>query len=192
MVAIDDDNGRSLPMRALLLALTLSLAACVDVDTAPAAGQAAKPAGGYTLEVRAADGVATYLVRGPDGRSAAARSAEGRSALLDVDAVASLGEFRAAEEASPEVVNLRMPGFSLRVNANEEAGDNGAVAISIGSGGGQRVEVNAQDGGADDAADRAHVLVTGVDEAAARDFIVKADTLSPEVQAQMLAQLGLH
>jgi hypothetical protein len=86
---------------------------------------------------------------------------------------------------------LRLPGFVLSVGAAEDAdGERGRVALSI-DGGAQNIEVNADEGGPGEGDDRAYVRITGADEETVRDFIAKADELSPAVQAQMLAELGL-
>lgn len=177
-------------MRALIIGLALFAAACdgtVIVD-----GDNDGEGGGYRLEVRASEGEQTYAVTAPDGRVVAARAAGGASALLDRDGLRALAAAAPIETSAPEVMSLRLPGFEMSINARDDdaSGDSGAVALSIGAEG-QRIEVNAYEGGPGDADDRAHVLITGADEAAVRDFIRAADTLSPAVQAQMLAELGL-
>jgi hypothetical protein len=58
-------------------------------------------------------------------------------------------------------------------------------------GGQQNIIVRASENGPGDADDVAFVRITGADEETARDFITDADELSPAVQAQMLAELGL-
>jgi hypothetical protein len=90
-------------------------------------------------------------------------------------------------------MSFRMPGFDLSIGATEDdaGGDSGRVAISVGDGQ-RRVEVNANEGGPGDADNRAYVRITGADEAAVRNFITEADSLSPAVQAQMLAELGME
>jgi hypothetical protein len=80
-------------------------------------------------------------------------------------------------------VSIRAPGVSISVNG-DDAGGGGSVSINAG---GHSVDVRADDGDTD----RASVRIAGVDADAARDFIAKADELSPQVQAQMLAALGL-
>ena len=52
-----------------------------------------------------------------------------------------------------------------------------------------QIDAHGDDGNSSHAA---HVLITGADEAGARNFITHADEISPAVQAQMLAALGLH
>ena len=184
-------------MRTIMLALSVcTLAACdgaVTTRDGDLAGGPGGEAGGYTLEVRASDLEQTYLVIAPDGRTVGARAAEGASALMDSDRAMALAATAPPRgEAIPEVLSLRIPGFEMSIGGTEENanGDQGSVAISLGAGG-QRIEVNANEGGPGDADDRAHVRITGADEAAVRDFIAEQDELSPSVQAQMLAELGI-
>jgi hypothetical protein len=178
-------------MRALIVGVAALAAACsadVSEDRSPAAG------GGYMLEVRATQGEQTYLVTAPDGRVVAARAAEGASALMDADrALAFAGDPPPQGEVPPEVMSMRVPGFEMKINADEEnaAGDNGRVAMSIGGSGGTNIVVNANEGGPGEADDHAQVRITGADEEAVRDFIQDAEELSPEVKAQMLAELGI-
>jgi len=176
-------------MRFFVLAGLTFLGACsVEVDRS---GSSEGAAGGYTLEVRADEQEQVFLVRAPDGKVAAGRVAGGVSALLDADAIQAFADTPAPDRSGePEVVSIRAPGFELSVRGDPEGTgeDGGQVSIDVGE---TSIDVNAQDG-ATDAEDRANVRIAGVDEAAARDFIAKADELSPEVQAQMLAALGLE
>lgn len=179
-------------MRLLIASLAVLAAACsaeVNVD----GDGAAAPADGYTLEVRATAGEQTYLVTTPDGRVVGARAAEGASALMDGDRAQALAADPPPQgEPPPEVMSLRVPGVEMTINAEgDEAKENGRVALSIGAEG-HRVVVNADEGGPGEADDRAHVLISGVDEAAVRDFIRDAEELSPEVKAQMLAELHIE
>lgn len=180
-------------MRWALAALVLGLAAC-DADVrAPVDGEQAA-AGGYTIEIRATDVEQTYLITAPDGRTIGARAAEGASALMDTTRAQALAADPLPQsEETMEVLSLRVPGFDLSIGANEEnaEGEHGQVRLSLGGTDGQRVEVNANEGGPGDADDRAHVRITGADEAAVREFITGQDELSPSVQAQMLAELGV-
>lgn len=178
-------------MRAFVVAVALLAAACVDGKPQAGDDLAGGPgAEGYTLELRASEGEQIFLVTSPDGRTAAARASQGVSALLDGEALRALP----AAESDPqmqEVVSLRMPGIDLSVSgAPDSKGEDGAgrVAINVG---GRSVEVDATEGGPGGADDNAHVLIRGVPESEAREFIAKADALSPAVQAQMLAELGL-
>jgi hypothetical protein len=174
-------------MRILIVALAALAAACsADVTTNGAAG-----GDGYTLEVRATHGEQTYLVTAPDGRVVAARAAEGASALMDSNRARSLAADPPPQgETPPEVMSLRIAGFEMKINAEgDNADENGRAAVSI-SADGSNIVVNADEGGPGEEDDRAHVLITGADEAAVRDFIRDAEELSPEVKAQMLAELG--
>jgi hypothetical protein len=178
----------------LAASVAMFLAACGDVDIhANGAGGGADP-GGYTLEVRAADNEQIFLVTAPDGHTVAARAADGVSALMDDAAIHAL----AAEPPAPanadmqQAVSVRAPGLNLSVSGDpDRKGEDGSGRVSINIGG-HGIEVNADDGGPGDADGRAHVRITGVPESDARDFIAKADQLSPAVQAQMLAALGLE
>jgi hypothetical protein len=177
-------------MRSVFLALALALGACDG--SVGAGGDGAQTAEGYTIEIRATEAEQTYLVTAPDGRTVGARAAEGASALMDATrARALVSERPPTDEDVPEVMALRLPGFELSVGAAEDAeGERGRVALSI-DGGAQDIEVNADEGGPGEGDDRAYVRITGADEETVRDFIAKADELSPAVQAQMLAELGL-
>jgi hypothetical protein len=180
-------------MRAWVLAGALIAAGC-DASVTGEGEQAASQAG-YTLEIRASEIEQTYVVTAPDGRVVAARAAEGASALMDsARARALAGETQPQGEPVPEVMSLRVPGFEMSIGATEEGadGERGRVALSIGGSDGQRIEVDANEGGPGGADDRAHVRITGADEEAVRQFISRADELSPAVQAQMLAELGLE
>jgi hypothetical protein len=179
-------------MRWLIAALALALAACDGSVTTGGGGEQAA-ASGYTIEIRATEAEQTYLVTAPDGRTVGARAAEGASALMDATRVRALvSEPAPAGEEIPEVMALRVPGFEMSIGGTEDDanGGRGRVALSI-DGGAQNIEVNADEGGPGEADDRAYVRITGADEEAVRDFIAKADELSPAVQAQMLAELGL-
>ncbi len=176
-------------MRAWMLAAALlCTSACsesVDLEGAPS-GE------GYTLEVRASEAEQIYVVTAPDGRSVAGRAADGASALLDADALRAFAAAAPEGEPPPEVLALRVPGFDLSIGGGDAdgTGDTGRVSISVN--GAPRVEVNAQEGGPGEGDDRAHVRISGVSESEARQFITKADELSPAVQAEMLAALGLE
>lgn len=177
---------------ALAVAAPLFLAACdgsySSTDTS-AADQ--EPAGGYTLEVRAVEGVQTYIVTAPDGRQTGTRVAEGASALMDADAIQGLGDMEPLrDEPNPEVVALRFPGVDISVAADESDpnGDSATVRINAG---GRSVHVDAEDGGPGEDDDRANVRITGATESDARDFINDAEDVSAEVKTQMLTALGL-
>jgi hypothetical protein len=183
-------------MRAVIAVLALALAACDGSVRSDEKGEAAAPAEGYTMVIRATSGEQTYLITSPDGRTVGARAAEGASMLMDAGRAQSLiGEPPPPMEDVPEVMSLRLPGFEMSIGGTEgqggEDGDSGQVKLSIG-GGDQRVEVNADEGGPGEADDRAFVRITGADEEAVREFIADAEELSPEVKTQMLAGLGLN
>lgn len=180
-------------MRFAILALAALLISCgeggVSVNGANVDVNAGS--GGYTLEVRATEAEQVYVVTAPDGRVVGGRAAGGQSALLDEAGMNALSAMPPPPDAPlpNEQVGIRMPGFELSVSGDEAGGeDAGRVRIEIGE---QKVEVDASDTGAE-GGERAHVRITGADEAAARDFIAKADELSPATQAEMLAELGLN
>lgn len=178
-------------MRVMIISLAALAAAC---DAAVTTDGASSASDGYTLEIRAGAEEQSFLVIAPDGRVVGARAAEGASALMDASRARALaGEPPPQGEAPPEVLSLRVPGFELSIGAEEDdaAGDQGRVRLSMGREG-QRIEVNADEGGPGEADDRAYVRVTGADEEAVRDFIANADELSPSVQARMLSELGLE
>lgn len=185
-------------MRVLVLALSLGLAACgasINVSDGDRGNEAAgSSGGGYTLEVRAGEGQQTYLILAPDGRTIGAHAAEGVSALIDGGRARALAQTPPPQsDEAPEVMSLRVPGFQMTIAGTEDDanGENGQVRMSFG-GDGQNIVVHADEGGPGDADDRAYVRITGADEDAVRDFINDADELSPEVKAQMLAELGLQ
>ena len=180
-------------MRWLAGFLALGLAACSVAVDSSGDGQASA-AGSYTMEIRAGELEQTYLITTPDGRTVGARAAEGASALMDgARAQALAAEAPPQSEDLPERVSIRLPGFEMTVAGEENAaeGDNGQVRIAVGGDDGQRVTVNADEGGPGEADDRAYVRITGADADGVRDFIAEQEELSAEVKAGMLAELGL-
>lgn len=180
-------------MRALLAALALALAACdgAATDSGAAADAAAE---GYTVEIRASGDAHAFLITAPDGRVVGARAAEGASALMDQNTLRTFAAAAPAGEptnSGREVVSLRLPGVSLSVSGEGEGSGQESGRVSINAYG-RSVEVNAHEGGPNDNDDLANVRIRGVDEAEVREFIAKADELSPAVQAEMLAALGLE
>lgn len=172
----------------LTLAAPLILAAC---DGSYSSADIEAPAGGYTLEVRAVEGVQTYIVTAPDGRQAASRVAEGASALLDADAIRGLGDMQPLNtEPQPEVFALRFPGVDISVSADEDNPNSESATVRVNAAG-RSVHVDAEEGGPGDADDRANVRITGTTEEDARDFINDAEDVSAEVKMQMLAAVGL-
>ena len=176
-------------MRVVLTAfVALLVAACVE---AKPSGELAGGAEGYTLEIRASEAEQVYLITAPDGETVAGRAVDGVSTLMDSAAIQALAAVPAiSEDQRQEVVALRLPGLNLSVSGDPsgKGEQGGRVSIDIGD---HSVEVNADEGGPGEA-DRAHVLIRGVPESEVREFIAKADQLSPAVQAQMLAELGLQ
>lgn len=182
-------------MRWLAALAALGLVAACDTSEVEVNGVEVGEPGGYTVEIRASDLEQTYLVLTPDGRTVGARSAEGASALMDSTRAQALAAEAPPrnEETPPEVFSMRVPGFEMSVAGNEDDanGDNSQVRMNIG-GGRQNISVHADEGGPGEADDRAYVRITGMDETAVREFIAEADELSPEVQAQMLTELGFE
>lgn len=177
-------------MRAVFVLFALAVAAC-DPNSLSGLGAGASPGEGYTLEVRAGDAEQTYVVTAPDGRVVAARASGGASMLLDGEVARALGAAQPLSGAeTPEVFALRMPGVNISISADADNPDSDSARVSIDAGG-HSVLVDADEGGPGDADDRAHVRINGASAETAREFVVKADELSPEVQARMLAALGL-
>ena len=200
-------------MRAWIVGLAILAAAC-SVETNGRGGH-----GGYTVDIRAADNDAVYIVTAPDGRVAAARSHEGASAMLDPQALQQALAAMPAPSTNARYddhqVSIRAPGFSLQASgddddeANADSHDHqttttsasgekpaagstsndqhgrGHVSMNIG-GFSMDAEGNSEDGNG-----RAHVHFAGLSAHDARHFITEADELSPQVQSQMLAALGL-
>jgi len=182
-------------MRWLVAAAALTLVAACDGSGVEVNGVDVGEPGDYTVEIRASDIEQTYLIMTPDGRTVGARAAEGASALMDGTRAQALAaeEPPRNDEAVPEVMSLRVPGFEMTIGGTEDHdnGENGQVAMSIG-GGRQNVVVHADEGGPGEADDRAYVRISGMNEEAVREFIAEADELSPSVQAQLLTELGLE
>lgn len=185
-------------MRAVMAVVALAvLAGCgMSVESGGASSDGPSDGGGgYTLEIRADAAQQTYLVTTPDGRTVGARAAEGASALMDTTRAQALAGEPPPQggEELPEVVSMRLPGFEMSVSGNDEdqSGENGRVALSIG-GGEQNIVVHADEGGPGEADDTAYIRITGADEAAVRDFVRDAEELSPEVKTELLAALNLQ
>jgi hypothetical protein len=176
-------------MRVLIAGLTILAAACTGDVTVDGA---AAPGDGYILEVRATSGEQTYLVTAPDGRVVGARAAEGASALMNGDRARALaGDPPPQGDTPPEVMSLRLPGLDMQISAEGEGKEeNGRAAVSINAGD-HSVVVHADEGGPGEADDRAFVRITGADQDAVRDFINDAEELSPQVKAEMLAELNI-
>jgi hypothetical protein len=140
--------------------------------------------GGYMLDVRADETARAYIVTSPDGKSVAGEVRDGASALVEQGRIAALLGPPPTPGDDPKVA-IKAPGFSLNIDGNERAG--GRVAIDVGG----KTVVDVTGSGDGDAA-HARVHIAGVDANAAKDFIEDADKLSPEVKAQMMAELGLQ
>lgn len=181
-------------MRSALCGLALVfLAAGCGADINVSDDHDSSPAGSYTLEVRADQAAQIYLVTTPDGKTVAARAANGTSALMEGRAVQALAnQPMPAGEEGQDQVSIRVPGANISVHADgDDESGNGTAHINVNAGG-RHVQVDAQGNGDDNGPDNnAHVRITGADEEEARDFVRKADKLSPDVQNQMLAALGL-
>lgn len=182
-------------MRFAAAALALfGLAAC---EGGAMDSNGATPAG-YRLEVRALEGVQTYLITAPDGKVVGAQAADGASRLLDEARIHEIAEtpMPADADAPPEVMSLKLPGFEMSVNAdhdeegNTSSDDNGNAQVKMRVRGQETVSIDARENGPGDADDIAHVVISGASAETARDFINDADELSEEVKAQMRAALG--
>lgn len=182
-------------MRFAFAALALmGLAACdgADIDA-----NGAQP-GGYRMEVRALEGVQTYLITAPDGRLVGAQAADGASRLLTEARIHELADtpLPADADAPPEVMSLKLPGFEMSVNADHDdqgntTEDNGNAQVRMRVRGQETVSIDARENGPGDADDVAHVVITGASEQSVRDFIDEQDDLSADVKQQMRAALGL-
>lgn len=182
-------------MRIVIAALALgALAACDGpVETAREGETETAATAGYTMEIRATSAEQSYIIVAPDGRTVGARAADGASALMDENRAQALFADPPPEgEEMPEVMSLRLPGFSMSVSGHDDDGEteNGQVNMSIGAGR-ETVVVRADEGGPGEADDRAYVRITGADEDGVREFIEEQEELSPEVKAEMRAALGL-
>lgn len=178
-------------MRALIGVLAFGLAAC-DAPGGVAGGPDGVSSNSYTVEIRALESVQTYIITAPDGRVVAARAADGASALLDANATRALGVAEAAAASdAPEVFALRFPGVDISISADEDNPNSESARVRVNAGG-HSVLVDANEGGPGEADDHANVRIAGMSEADVREFIAKADELSPSVQAQMLTDLDLE
>lgn len=111
-------------MRALIVGLAVMAAAC-SVETSHGGRH-----GGYTVDIRAVENDAVYVVTAPDGRVAAARSHDGASALLDAQTLQQTLAAMPAPAATnsrydDHEVSIRAPGFSLQASGDDDdaAGD---------------------------------------------------------------------
>lgn len=170
------------------VALVFLAAACIEVRAAHAAiGDAAPSDGdltGFKVEYRADGGERTVVVTSPEGRVVACRASGGASWLLDAG---NLDWASAFPPIVDDAMSLRWPGVKMSI-CEENGGEAGRVAIFL-ERGGERVQITADDREGDH---RAHVLISGANEWTLRDFIAQAGGLSPDVQSQLLAELGLE
>jgi hypothetical protein len=175
--------------------------------------------GGYTVDIRAADNDVVYVVTAPNGHVAAARSHDGTSAMLDPQALQQALAAMPAVTTNPRYddhsVSIRAPGFSLQASGDDDTADSavgddahpatGAAPDAKPAAGASGNDTHGRghvtmnlvgfsleaEGNGDEGDGRAHVHFGGLSERDARRFIVDADELSPNVQSQMLAALGL-
>jgi len=176
----------TLAFAAMAAALTCG---CV-IETETSRSTSTESASGYALDIFANDAERVYVVRGADGRSAAARADDSGSAIIELAAAQALmpNSLTADEGDGDARISIRAPGFSMQINADEDsAGEGGAARVDINAGG-HRVLVDAEGEGDDG---RAVVHIAGADENAAREFIDDAEGLSDETRAQMRTALGL-
>src|ERR1041385_6710484 len=105
-------------MRAWIVGLAILASAC-SVETNGRSSH-----GGYTVDIRAVENSAVYVVTGPDGRVAAARAGNGASAMLDPQALQQALAAMPAPATNPRYddheVSIRAPGFSLRASGNDD------------------------------------------------------------------------
>jgi len=152
-----------------------------------AAGGGAPEDGGYVMQVFAVQDAKIFYVVGPDGKAAAARAAEGQSAIMPSEDAKALiarhgGALAAATAEGGDKVKIKIPFVGIDV-VSDERGDNAKVRINAG---GQKIEVDAND-----AVDAAHVRITGANADSVRKFINDGESLSAEIKAAMLQTLGL-
>jgi hypothetical protein len=122
----------------------------------------------------------------------AARVAEGTATLIEpAEARTLLAERQSViGDAPKETMSFAIPGFSMRVQADETMSgsvDNARVSMDIA---GRQLEVNTSDAG-DGMTENAQVRLAGMSAADTREFIVGEDEIDPGVQQQMLDALGL-
>lgn len=177
--------------------------------------------GPYSVEIRAVGDTQVFVVRGPENKVAAARAGGGTSTFLNADqlqhALAAMPTPTPSPETGDDHVSIHAPGFDLHVQGDDvhindddhgkpdnaptahaaagatttDSGDDtgsGQVSMNIG---GFAMHVNADHGGPGDADDRAQITFNGMSAHDARHFIMEQDDLSSQVQAQMIAALGL-
>lgn len=181
--------------------LVMALGALMLVTACTDQVEARSEAGLYTISLSARDGAENseelvFLIRGEDGRAAAALIEGGASTVLAVaEAEALLADTAdglnpsSAAEADPlkgDRVRLELPGVSISADSSEDGkADRARVSVGVGK---HRIEVDARDG---DGAEQALVRIAGADAAAARKFIAEQEELSAEVRRHFYETLGL-
>jgi hypothetical protein len=143
--------------------------------------------GGYGMQIFAVENAKIFYVVGPGGKSVAARAAEGQSAIMPAEEAKALiarhgGALAAHAPEGGDKVKIKIPFVGIDV-VSDESGDNAKVRINAG---GQKIEVDAND-----AANAAHVRISGANADSVRDFIQDGESLSAETKAAMLKALGL-
>jgi hypothetical protein len=152
-----------------------------------AAGGGTPKDGGYAMQIFAAENAKIYYIAGPDGKMVAARAADGQSAIMPAEEAKTMmarhgGALAANVAQGGDKVKIKIPFVGIDV-VSDENGENAKVRINAG---GQKIEVDAND-----AADVAHVRITGANAGSVRDFINDGENLTAETKAAMLAALGL-
>ncbi len=184
----------------LALIVAALLAACsVETNTGAEGGlegapeEAAASAETFTIEMFVSETERLYLITdASDGTRVAARIADGAATLLEPAEARNLLAERqgVVGDAPKETVTLGIPGFSLRVQADDNTGstnDHARVSVEVA---GRQVEVNATEATAG-GTENAQVRLAGMSAADTREFIVGEDEIDPGLQQQMLDELGL-
>ena len=184
----------------LALIVAALLAACsVETNTGAEGGlegapeDAAAAAETFTIEMFVSETERLYLITdASDGTRVAARIAEGAATLIEPAEARNLLAERqgVVGDAPQETVTLGIPGFSLRVQADDNTGstnDHARVSVEVA---GRQVEVNATEATAG-GTENAQVRLAGMSAADTREFIVGEDEIDPGLQQRMLDELGL-
>lgn len=199
-----NQTSRKIGLRSVMAALAVGgvLAGCSVEGTGPDGTREGGLEGGpaeaaaaesYTIELYVSETERLYLITdASDGSRVAARVADGAAALIEpAEARTLLAERQGViGEAPQETVSFAIPGFSMRVQADQTepgSGDNARVSMEIA---GRQFEVNAADAGAG-GPENAQVRLAGMSAADTREFIVGEDEIDPGLQQQMLDALGL-
>lgn len=181
----------------IVAALCAGLASCspsVSVeayDGATVKVNAADP-GPYLLRVIAvgegADESSVVLVRGPEGKIAAARVVGAASTVLPTAEAERLLTTQAMSAPPGEQhVAVNMPGLNISVASDDKSGGDGRAQVRM-SIAGQEISVDASGEGKDGVA---NVTIDRASAESAVKFIEDNEKLSPESKAAMRASLGL-